>query len=334
MKVGTLRKAFRRARATASAAPAGLGTCVTVALILAIGGEIFSSSARLSARASPPVRHPAALAQTAGANGSPRSVGRDGPIPFRPDACLSFAPTARPNGHTVFLDPGHGGADSGAIGVIASRAVLEKQVTLAVAMRALSPLRRSGYTVVISRTGESTVMSLHPGEVQQGLLTPDAAQREIEARNLCANATRADVLIALHMNGFADPSARGTETVYSPRRRFAAQSERLAGLIQRAMLGALRGSGIAPVDRGVLPDSEAGGSPLTPQTADYHHLIELGPADRPWLPYPSLMPGALVEPLFVTNAVEASFAISAHGQGALARALLEALESYFSGAAP
>lgn len=333
MRVGTVRNAFRRGRAAVSAAPAGLGTCVCLAIILTVGGEVFSSSARSSARASPTLRHRAVLAQTADANGSPGSVGRGGPIQFRPDACLSFAPTARPNGHTVFLDPGHGGADSGAIGVVAGRAVLEKQVTLGVAMRALSPLRESGYTVVLSRTGDSTVMSLRPGDVQQGLLTPDAAQREIEARDLCANAAHADVLIAVHMNGFADPSARGTEAFYSPRRPFAARSKRLAGLIQRAMLVALRGSGIAPVDRGVLPDSEAGGAPLTPQTADYHHLIELGPADRPWLPYPTLMPGALLEPLFVTNPIEASFAISAYGQEALARALLGALDTYLSGAA-
>jgi N-acetylmuramoyl-L-alanine amidase len=328
-----VQKAFRRGRAAASAAPAGLGTCVCLAIVLAVLGEVFSSSARSSARASPPLRHPAVLAQTTSANGSPGSVGRGGPIQFRPDACLSFAPTAPPNAHTVFLDPGHGGPDSGAIGVVADRAVLEKQVTLGVAMRALSPLRESGYTVVLSRTGDSTVMRLHPGDVQQGLLTPDAAQREIEARDLCANAARADVLIGLHMNGFADPSARGTEDFYSPRRPFAARSERLAGLIQRAMLLALRGSGTAPVDRGVLPDSEAGGAPLTPQTADYHHLIELGPAERPWLPYPSLMPGALAEPLFVTNPIEASFAISAHGQEVLARALVGALDTYFRGAA-
>ena len=83
------------------------------------------------------------------------------------------------------------------------------------------------------------------------------------------------------------------------------------------------------VDRGVLADRNGGGRPLTPQTANYHHLIELGPADPPWLPYPSLMPGVLVEAGFISNPSEASFALSPHGQDALAHALVQAVYGYF-----
>ncbi len=229
----------------------------------------------------------------------------------------------------MFVDPGHGGADPGATPVVAGRTVTEKHVTLALGIRALELLRGSGYRVIMSRTHDSTVATVRPGELHQGLLTPDAAQREIEARNLCANAAHADALVALHMNSFADPSAGGSETVYCPNRPFAARSRRLADLIQRAMVAGIRSSGTATVDRGVLPDREAGGAPLTPQTANYHHLIQLGPADAPWLPHPSRMPGALVEPAFLSNPSEASFVLSARGQEVLARALLDALNAYF-----
>jgi hypothetical protein len=86
---------------------------------------------------------------------------------------------------------------------------------------------------------------------------------------------------------------------------------------------------MATVDRGVLPDHDAGGAALTLQTENYHHLIQLGPADPPWLPYPSLMPGVIVEPAFVSNPAEASFVLSAQGQEVLAGALVDALDSYF-----
>jgi N-acetylmuramoyl-L-alanine amidase len=181
----------------------------------------------------------------------------------------------------------------------------------------------------MSRVGDSTVASFGAANLHQGLLSPGAAQREIEARNLCANAAHADVLVGLHMNSFIDPSASGAETIYCPGRPFAVRNRRLADLIQRATVAAMRRSGMATVDRGVLPDRDAGGAPFTPQTANYHHLIQLGPAEPPWLPYPSQMPGVVVEPAFLSNPGEASFVLSARGQEVLARAVVEALYSYF-----
>ena len=326
---GALRSAFRRTAARVSVFPAGVGACAFVAAALVVFTAVISSTSRLSSRTPARLRAARPVVHAAGADQSPRLVGRGGPIRSQPDACLSFAPTAHWNGATVFLDPGHGGVDPGAIAVVAARTVTEKQVTLAVGMRALSLLRGSGYRVVMSRVRDSTVASLRAVDLHRGVLTPDAAQHEIEARNLCANAAHADVLVALHMNAFVDPSASGTETVYCPSRPFAARSRRLAELIQRATLAELRDSGTAAIDRGFLPDQAAGGASLTPQTADYHHLIQLGPADPPWLPYPSLMPGILVEPVFLSNPGEASLVLSGRGQEALARALLDAVDSYF-----
>lgn len=264
-----------------------------------------------------------------GTAASPQLIARGGPIRFEPSACLGFAPTGRWNGHTVFLDPGHGGADPGSSRIIAGRVVAEKQVTLAVGLRMLPLLRASGYWVVMSRISDATVSLVGPADVHQGLLTPTAAEREIEARNLCADAARADVLLALHMNAFLDPSANGAETLYCPDRPFAARSHQLAGLIQRAAVTAMRQAGTDSVDRGVLPDRDAGGAALTPETANYHHLIELGPPDPPWLPYSSRMPGALVEPAFVSNPGEALFVLGGPGQEALASAFVDALNTYF-----
>jgi N-acetylmuramoyl-L-alanine amidase len=42
------------------------------------------------------------------------------------------------------------------------------------------------------------------------------------------------------------------------------------------------------------------------------------------------MPGALIEPLFVTDPFEATVAASAHGQQVIAKATAEAIEQYFT----
>lgn len=284
-----------------------------------------AASLRAAGASRPP---PAPAAAAAAGAGSADPVGRGGPIPFRRDACLAFAPTGRPNGATVFLDPGHGGTDPGAIARADGRIVTEKQVTLAIARRALPLLRRDGYRVVMSRTGDTTVARLRAGDVHGRVMTPAGAQREIEARNLCADAARATVLVALHMNAFSQPSARGAEAFYCPSRPFAARSRRLAAAVQHAVVTQLRRAGMSPENRGVLPDRAGGGTALTPQTADYHHLIELGPADRPWLPDPSRMPGVLLEPAFLSNPGDAAFLVSARGQRALAHALVAGLDTY------
>ena len=61
------------------------------------------------------------------------------------------------------------------------------------------------------------------------------------------------------------------------------------------------------------------------------HLIELGPPSSGWVDNPSQMPGALVEPLFLTNPSEASVAGDQAGQQKIAAALEAGLQKYLSG---
>ena len=214
------------------ALPGGAGICLVVAIVLAGIGTFASSSRPVIVQEASRASTHRVLVRVAPGVPSPSPIGRNGPIPYETDACLRFAPTTAWNGATVFLDPGHGGADPGAMSVLGGRIVTEKQVTLAVALRTLTLLRSSGYRVVMSRIGDTTVARLGPSSLHQGMLTPDAAQLEVEARSLCADAAHADVLVALHMNAFIDRTARRTETLYCPSRPFAARSHRLADLTQ------------------------------------------------------------------------------------------------------
>lgn len=269
----------------------------------------------------------------AGAQGS-RPVGRGGPVAFAAGACRAFAPLARANGRTVFLDPGHGGPDSGVLASAAGVPASEARLTLAIARRASALLRRAGFRVVLSRTGDSMAALLRRGDVRGRLLTAAAVRRDVIARTTCANAASADVLVAVHLNSFADPAVHGAETFYNPNRPFSGRSRALATLLQRATVRSLVRAGWDTSDRGVSTDEAAGGTALTAEAAAYGQLLELGPADPPWFRYPSAMPGAVVEPLFLTNPDEARRVLTPAGQGAVASGIVRGLAAYFAPARP
>jgi hypothetical protein len=80
---------------------------------------------------------------------------------------------------------------------------------------------------------------------------------------------------------------------------------------------------------GVVDDSQLGGPAMTTAAADYGHLLLLGPADPGFSSTPSGMPGALTEPLFITDPYEGSLAAGASGQAVIADGLARAIAQYF-----
>ena len=251
------------------------------------------------------------------------------PAYFSPGACRRFAPLRGNRSLTVFLDAGHGGPDPGAVGVTSSgRVIVEASETLAVVMDAMALLRGDGFTVVVSRTGAATVARLGPGDTSGHLLTADGVRDDVAARDVCANMAHASVLVGVYYNsGVA--GAAGCITAYDPARPFAAANRRLAGLLQSAVLGAMNRRGWKIPDAGVASDTGLG-SAVTLADAAYGHLILLGPAKRGYFTTPSLMPGALIEPLFITDPFEASIAAGPRGQQVIATGLARAIEEYFA----
>jgi hypothetical protein len=61
----------------------------------------------------------------------------------------------------------------------------------------------------------------------------------------------------------------------------------------------------------------------------YGHLMLLGPVKPGWFDTPSRMPGALIEPLFITDPFEGSIADSRLGQHVIAGGIAQAVEQYF-----
>lgn len=242
-------------------------------------------------------------------------------------ACISYPASGAQARQTVFIDAGHGGLDPGVVGSAGGKQVLEKDAALAVANRLGALLRADGYGVVMARTQDTSVTRLAASDSITGALTNSAEHRDLVTRVACANAAAASVLVSIHFDGFNDPTVGGTETFYDSARPFAATSKRLAADLQAGLV-----AGLGTSDRGVWTDDQLAAPALTPSGDSYGHLIELGPASAGWVDDPSQMPGALVEPLFITNAAEAQLASDPAGQQRIAEAMQAGLVKFFSGA--
>jgi N-acetylmuramoyl-L-alanine amidase len=255
------------------------------------------------------------------------------PSVFAPGACVAFSPTGAARNLTVFLDAGHGGRDPGAVGITMSgRPVDEARLTLRVELETMALLRRDGFRVVVSRTRDTSMIHLGRGDTSGGILTPDGSHDDVTARDVCANDARANVLIGIYFNA-GGPSNAGSVTGYDAVRPFAAANRRLATLVQTDVLAAMNAHGWGIPDEGVAVDTGLG-SAVNRRAKAYGHLTLLGPAKAGWLTTPSRMPGALIEPLFITDPFEASIAAGALGRRVIAGGIARAVIAYFATGPP
>ena len=85
----------------------------------------------------------------------------------------------------IFLDPGHGGKDSGAIG----NGLKEKDIALSITLKIGEILKRHNLEVIYSRTTDIFV--------------------ELSDRARKANNINADYFISIHTNAFTDTNVQG-----------------------------------------------------------------------------------------------------------------------------
>lgn len=250
------------------------------------------------------------------------------PSAFSSGACVAFSPSSSPRHLTVFLDAGHGGRDPGAVGRTESgETVYEAVETLRVELDTMAILRAAGFEVIVSRTRDTSVLRLGRDDVSGMLLTVEGSHEDVLARDVCANDGHANVLVGIYFDAGA-PSSAGAVTGYDAVRPFAVQNLRLARLLQTDVRAAMNAQGWAIPNGGVKPDTELG-SALSSQALSYGHLVLLGPAYPGYVATPSRMPGALTEPLFITDPFEGSIAASPRGEKVIAAGLAKAIEQYF-----
>ena len=119
---------------------------------------------------------------------------------FTPQIC-AFAAANSPARPLVIIDPGHGGADGGAVGLAGAA---EKHFNLSTALKLADLMTLSGYEVLLTRTTDDDTDG-----------TPEFNKRQdILAREALGRTYPQAPFISIHMNSSASPNDKGFQVFY------------------------------------------------------------------------------------------------------------------------
>lgn len=189
-------------------------------------------------------------------------------------------------GKIIVIDPGHGGNDSGAIG---PTGVMEKNVTLNVALALEKLLTAEGANVIMTRATDRTVSP-------KGAAASDI--EELQVRCDIANKAKADIFISIHADSFTKPEARGTTGYYYGQSEDN-KSQKLADAIRKALCEQIK-----TPSRGTKP-------------CNFYVVRHTD------------MPATLIELAFISNAEEEQLLGSDEGVIKAARGIFDGIEDYF-----
>jgi N-acetylmuramoyl-L-alanine amidase len=209
----------------------------------------------------------------------------------------------------VVLDPGHGGSNLGAPGVVDDQR--EKHLTLAIATRVADALRARGITVELTRTDDRTMTLRQRVEI--------------------AEHADADVFVSIHANASPSRTQRGYETFL-----LSAKGVDVDGRALRSDVGPVRPGVDADVAR-VLDDVERGAVQV--QAAELAGRVQRelrdcrGAAndrgvrqDIDHVLLGATMPAVLVEVGFIDHPIEGKELAETSVQAQIARAIARAIE--------
>jgi N-acetylmuramoyl-L-alanine amidase len=227
-------------------------------------------------------------------------------------------------GKTVYIDPGHGGLESGAAhtGPDGKADVVERDVNLNIALKLRALLEADGFRVAMSRSTSAAPNTPPIDRNGDGRVN---ARDDYQAVVDLANDAKADLMVSIHNNGSTNKELSGTEVWYSPLRAFADRNLLIARLLQQNIVASLRSIGYNVVDRGIKDDSAYriyNGRP--------YEIFVLGEADNTrFHPQAAQMPAALGESLFLSNDADAAMLGQDRTQEAIARGYHNAIVAYF-----
>lgn len=101
-------------------------------------------------------------------------------------------------GRVIVIDPGHGGADGGAVG---KNGTVEKELNLQVALCLESLLKKTGARVILTRNGDFALA--------------ETKREDMRMRRSVKNESGADIFVSIHMNKFSQEKYSGAQVFYS-----------------------------------------------------------------------------------------------------------------------
>lgn len=136
----------------------------------------------------------------------------------------------------IVIDPGHGGADCGAVGI---NGLLEKDVNLRLSRLIQKEFERVGYKVAMTRTEDILL-------TDEGVAHTTKKSADLAARVKAAK--KGDIFISVHMNKFPEEKYSGAQIYYSVNNE---KSKTLAEMIQKAIV-----NGLQPQNNRVIKSGE------------------------------------------------------------------------------
>lgn len=136
-------------------------------------------------------------------------------------AIFSQQTGANAPGFTVVIDAGHGGFDSGKVGIDGT---LEKDLNLAIAKKLQKLLTAEDIRVIMTRTEDQSLAENTSGSQKR---------QDMENRALLMNEASADCIISIHQNSYPEESIDGAQVFYyTP----SSEGKLLAALIQDSLI--------------------------------------------------------------------------------------------------
>jgi N-acetylmuramoyl-L-alanine amidase len=108
------------------------------------------------------------------------------------------------SGRIIYLDPGHGGADGGAVG----KTLLEKEVALSISLMLRDYLQEQGALVLLTREEDEDLASKDAQGYRQ------RKSEDIRKRVKLINESDADLYLSIHLNAIPTSRWRGAQTFY------------------------------------------------------------------------------------------------------------------------
>lgn len=120
----------------------------------------------------------------------------------------------------IVVDPGHGGADPGMIGI---GGLEEKDINLEISLKLKTILEKNGFTVVMTR------------EADEGLYTDTSRNmksQDMQKRIALINDTKPVLTISIHQNSYQDSGVKGPQVFYF---QHSSEGEKLAQILQKSL---------------------------------------------------------------------------------------------------